>query len=617
MIAPPHAVARHSPIGAEPCRGGAHVRVWAPRASRVAVVITGEAREVVLSREPGGEYHAGVVAGLHAGARYQLRLDDSQLLLADPASRFQPDGPFGPSELVDPLAFAWTDADWRGVAAHAHVLYELHAGTFTPEGTWRAAAAQLPFLAELGVTTLELMPVAQCDGAYSWGYDGVNLFSPAHAYGTPDELRGFVDRAHALGLAVILDVVYNHFGPSGNTAIAFGPYVHAERANLWGGAIDFGAAAVREYYCANATAWIADYHLDGLRFDATHAMHAMHDERTPHILAELCAAARAAAPSRELWLVAENEAQDARLVREHGCDALWNDDFHHSAYVAATGVRDGYVRDYRGTAPELAAAVRRGFLFQGQQFAARARPRGAPARDLAPWRLVCCLENHDQIADLGRGERLVELADPATLRALTALLLLAPATPMLFQGQETGSRRPWDFFCAHTGELAAAVRRGRAELLALSERLATPEFQAVIRDPAARATFDACVLDPSERDLARSGPIALHRDLIHLRRSELAIARAAQDATLFDAAAIDDRVLCVRYAAPDRLLVVNLGPTFAQPSLAEPLVAPPPGASWRVALSTEAPRYGGHGTPAPFTPERVAFPARSALWLVT
>lgn len=612
---------RRSPIGAELAligEPGVHVRVWAPSSTKIALVIESRTpREIVLGREPGG-YASAFVPGLAAGDCYRFRIDDGAQLYADPASRFQPDGPFGPSQVVDPSEFAWTDAGWRGIEPDRHVIYELHAGTFTRAGTWAAASAELPFLAELGVTTIELMPVAEFAGDRNWGYDGVNLFAPEHVYGTPDDLRRFVDRAHQLGLAVILDVVYNHVGPSGNSLAAFAPeYFHHDRANDWGDAMNFASPPVREFYSENAAYWISEFHLDGLRIDATQAIHDASDD---HIIAAIARRARAAAPERRVWLVAENEPQDTALVCELGLDAMWNDDFHHTARVAATGVIDGYLHDYRGTAYELVAAIRHGFLYQGQLYAWQRNPRGTSSRGLAHARLVHFLENHDQVANFGFGERLVELTDPARFRALTAVLLLSPSVPMLFQGQETGSRRPWRFFCDHEGELAEAVRRGRASFMSQFQRFATAEVQAKLAElaelgnPCALASFTACILDPAERDFTRP-VVALHRDLLRLRREDPAFTRAAPDAV--DAAALDADALVVRYHGDtgfaDRLLLVNLGPTFHRAAVAEPLVAPPAGTGWRLAWSSEDPRYGGHGTPPPFTRERLSIPAHAAV----
>ncbi|HTJ43511.1 MAG TPA: malto-oligosyltrehalose trehalohydrolase [Kofleriaceae bacterium] len=591
------------PIGVELDRsaGGAHARVWAPAWREVRFVVEG-GREISMEREPGG-YFSCFAPGAAAGARYRFRLGDQ--LYADPASRYQPEGPFGPSEIIDPDDYAWRDHAWRGVEPHRHVIYEMHVGTFTPEGTWRAAAAQLPFLAELGVTTIEVMPIAEFPGAFNWGYDGVDLFAPAHVYGTPRDLRAFVDRAHALGLAVILDVVYNHLGPAGNVYFTFAPAYRSEKyANEWGDALDFDgetSGPVRELFVANAGYWIDEHHFDGLRLDATQQIF---DASREHVVAAITRRAREAGGGRRIFVVAENEPQDTACIREHGVDALWNDDFHHSAVVAATGVIDGYLHDYAGTAQELISAVKRGFLYQGQMYPWQRKPRGTSTRGLAPHCFVTYLENHDQVANLGFGERLIDRVAPARLRALTALLLLAPQLPLLFQGQETGSRAPWRFFADHDGDLGRAVRGGRAQFVAQFAQLATPEAQAALADPTARATFAACALDPRERDFARP-IVALHRDLLRLR-TELRIGEAS-----VDGAVLSERTFVL--FSGDAILLVNLGPTARLTTIAEPLLAPPAGTGWRVRWSSEDPRYGGHGTPPPFLRRGLHLPADSAI----
>lgn len=601
---------RRLPIGAElsPAERGVHVRVWAPTHKRVTLVIEApDRREVALAAEPGG-YHGGFAPGVGAGARYQFRLGDGDRLLPDPASRFQPEGPFGPSQVIDPAAFAWTDGAWRGIAPHRHVLYELHIGTFTPDGTFAAAAAQLPFLAELGVTTIELMPIAAFGGRHGWGYDGVNLYAPHHHYGTPDELRGFVDRAHALGLAVILDVVYNHFGPAGNVMFEWSPHYKAEHLTEWGEAIAFASPGVRELFITNAGYWIDEFHLDGLRLDATQSIA---DDSPEHVIGAIVRHARAAAPQRRLWVIAENEPQDTALLRM-GVDALWNDDFHHTARVALTGVTEGYLHDYRGTPQELVSAVRHGFLYQGQLYPWQRNPRGTPTRGFAHQRFVHYLANHDQIANLSFGERLAECADASLVRALTAVLLLAPQIPLLFQGQETGTHTRWQFFADHGAELHDPIRRGRAQFMAQFPRLATPEAQAALPDPCDPATFQRCVLDPAERSFDNPH-VRLHRDLLRLRRDDPAFTGAV------DGAVLGPHAFALRYTQPDprddRLLLVNLGTRFAEPVVPEPLIAPPSGHGWRLAWSSEHPHYGGRGTPPVFDRVRLSIPARAAVLL--
>jgi maltooligosyltrehalose trehalohydrolase len=608
---------RRLPVGAEPTPEGVHFRVWAPRRQRIDVVVEGGAT-APLDRDSDG-YFAGLVPGVAAGSRYRFRLD-SDLLRPDPASRFQPEGPHGPSEVIDPAAFGWSDPGWRGVGIEGQVVYELHVGTFTPEGTWVAAARDLAPLAELGVTCVEVMPVAEFPGAFGWGYDGVHLFAPTRLYGTPDDMRAFVDRAHALGLAVILDVVYNHLGPDGAPQLDFAEtYLSDRYAGEWGRPMNYdgeGSSGVRELVVENAGYWISEFHLDGLRLDATQAMF---DASPEHVLSTIARRARAAAGARRVLLIAENEPQDARLVRGrdeggYGLDALWNDDFHHSATVALTGRAEAYYSDHRGTPQELVSAAKHGFLFQGQHYGWQGKARGTPTRAVPRPAFVCFLENHDQVANSARGERARAVTTPGRWRAMTAVLLLGPWTPMLLQGQEFGSTRPFLYFADHRPELARQVRAGRAEFLHQFPSIAASDGRRPLPD--ARATFEACKLDPRER--AQHGEIvALHRDLLALRRQDPVL--RAQGAAGLDGAVLGPEAFALRWAGEggaDRLLVVNLGRDLVCPSLAEPLVAPPPGPGWRVAWSSEDPRYGGRGAPPPFDRDGVRLAGHAAMLLV-
>ena len=448
-------MARRLPIGAEIAGDDVEFRVWAPKRNRVAVVIDGE--EHALARERDG-YWSGRVARARAGTLYRFRLDGDATLYPDPASRFQPQGPHGPSEVIDPATFAWCDEEWRGLAPERVVVYEMHIGTFTKEGTWDAAMRELPALAELGVTMLEVMPVADFPGAFGWGYDGVALFAPTRLYGRPDDMRRFVDCAHALGMGVILDVVYNHLGPDGNYLPCFSGDWFSERyENEWGDAINFdgeNSGPVREFFVANAGYWIDEFHLDGLRLDATQQIF---DASPEHVLVTIGQRVRKAAGERRTWIVNENEPQHMSIVRDHGLDALWNDDFHHSARVALTGRREGYYTDYAGTARELVSIGRRHFLYQGQRYEWQGKARGTPTRGFAPHHFVNFLENHDQIANSARGARLHTLTTPGRWKAMSALLLLGAAVPMLFMGQEFGASAPFLFFADHKTDLARAV----------------------------------------------------------------------------------------------------------------------------------------------------------------
>jgi maltooligosyltrehalose trehalohydrolase len=587
------------PVGAELTTKGVDFRVWAPRAHRVEVTLDG-APPVALTPETEG-YHGGLVEAATTGTHYRFRLDGGRLL-PDPASRFQPEGPHGPSRVVDAAAFQWTDGDWRGVGLAGQVLYEMHVGTFTPEGTWEAATCELPELARAGITVVEVMPVAEFPGRFGWGYDGVDLFAPTRLYGEPDDFRRFVDRAHAAGLGVILDVVYNHVGPDGNYLKEFSDTYFTDRyPNDWGEAINFdgeGSGPVREFVLANAACWIDEYHLDGLRLDATQDIH---DASPEHILAALSRRVRLAAKGRATLLIAENEPQDVRLVRPpeaggYGLDAAWNDDFHHAAVVALTGLTAAYYSDYRGTAQEFVSVMKRGYLYQGQRYRWQKKRRGTPTLGVPPATFVTFIQNHDQIANSANGYRRHLLTSPGRYRAMTALMLLGPGTPMLFQGQEFGASAPFLYFADHTPELARLVRRGRANFLRQFPALAAPEMQRRLPDPADPATFEQSKLDLSERE-SHAETYALHRDLLALRREDAVF--ASQRPGGLDGAVLSREAFVLRYfdgAQGDRLVLVNLGRELSIDPAPEPLLAPPAGAHWELRWSSEDPRYGGFGT---------------------
>ena len=589
---------RRMPIGAEMINADeAHFRVWAPEASSVDVVFENDGVYELVAEDHG--YYSGK-AKAQPGMRYQFRLNGGDRF-PDPASRFQPQGPHGPSQIVDPTAFAWTDAAWRGVSDNI-VLYEMHIGSFTSEGSWRAAALQLPELAALGVTVLEIMPVADFPGRFGWGYDGVNQFAPTRLYGEPDDFRAFVDRAHALGLGVILDVVYNHFGPDGNYLKSFAGAYFADRyKNEWGEAINFDgpdAEPVREFFLANAGYWIDEYHLDGLRLDATQQIF---DKSADPIVRAIGRRVREAAKGRATYIVAENEPQRADLVRPasaggDGLDALWNDDFHHSAMVALTGKNPAYYTDYLGDPQELISAMKWGYLYQGQRYAWQKKPRGSASLDLAPSCFVTFLQNHDQIANSGKGLPLSALTSPGRLRAMTGYVLLGPGTPMLFQGQEFGSSRPFYYFAEHKPDLAKLVAAGRREFLTQFPDLALPAMQAQIRDPADPETFAQCRLDFSERQ-RHAGLYAMHRDLLTLRRTD-PVFRSPKPRGV-DGAVLAPQAFVLRFfgsEGDDRLVIVNLGRDLKFASIPEPLMAPPHGKRWSLLWTSDDVPYGGCGT---------------------
>jgi maltooligosyltrehalose trehalohydrolase len=486
---------RRRAIGAELVDEGVHFRVWAPAHQRVSVVIDGHASP--LEREPGG-YHSGLIRDARAGTRYKFRLADGDY--PDPASRSQPDGPHGHSVVVD------SKYEWRAESPRIddHIISEIHIGTFTREGTYAAAIEKLALLKDAGINTIEVMPVNEFPGRFGWGYDGVDLWAPAHIYGSPDDFRTFIDSAHALGLAVILDVVYNHFGPDGCYVAKFAPqYFTKKYGNEWGEAINFEEESVCEFFAENAAYWIDEFHLDGLRLDATQAINVI------DAVGVITKRARSVT-DRDLYIYTENEPQDVRLIKELGVDAMWNDDWHHAANVALTGYREAYYSDYYGHARELASMARHGFLFQGQWYTWQKQQRGTPSHDIDPHRFICYLQNHDQIANSAFGLRIDRLTSPRGLRALTALLLLGAHTPLLFQGQEFASSSPFLYFADHPPDLAQAVAKGRREFLG--------QFPSITHfiPPHNERTFTDCKIDWNERDKNKD-VVDFHRELIRLR----------------------------------------------------------------------------------------------------
>lgn len=600
---------RRRPVGAEVAPGsGVHFRLWAPGHDEVEVVLERRAgrhrnlrtRVIKLAHEGDG-YFSGLVRGVGGGTWYRYRLEGG--LWADPCSRFQPEGPHGPSEVVDPSRFDWTDQAWPGPERHGAVFYEIHVGTLTPEGTWQAATQVLPGLAELGVTVLEVMPVAEFPGQFGWGYDGVALYAPYHHYGSPDAMRGFVDQAHALGLAVILDVCYNHLGPDGNNLPQFTPAYFTDRyRNAWGQPFNFDgeqSGPVRELIVENGAYWVDEFHLDGIRIDATQDLF---DASPDHIIKAVARRVRAVAGARRTLIVGENEAQQADLLRPEeqgggGLDLLWTDDFHHAALVAATGRSEAYYGDYRGTPQEFVSAAKYGFLYQGQWNVRQGKRRGTPAFGIEPDRFIVYLENHDQLANSARGMRFPTLTSPGRYRALTALLLLGPATPLLFQGQEFAASSPFLYFGDHRADLAEQMHQGRLKFLAQFPSLALRSIQEQIPKSGDPETFRRSKLDPGERE-HHAWAYALHADLLRLRREDPTL--RDRRAGTWDGAVLGPEAFLLRdFSATgnDRLIVVNLGPDLHLDPVPEPLLAPPRGMAWALLWSSEAPCYGGTGTP--------------------
>ena len=618
---------RRFPIGAELSSDGVHFRVWAPDRRRVELVTYADSRgqtgekSIALSHEDDG-YFSGSAPQLAGGARYGFRLDDDPQVIPDPASRYQPDGPDGLSQVIDPLVFAWSDQSWKGLGGTGHVIYEMHVGTFTTEGTWQAAAVELAELGRFGVTVVEVLPVADFPGRFDWGYDGVCHFAPTRLYGLPDDFRRFVDQAHRCGVGVILDVVYNHFGPASNYLPKFAAdYVSKRYEGEWGAVPNFdgpGSKGVREFALANVRHWIDEYHLDGLRFDATQAVL---DSSEPHILTELVQTAREAAGPRSLFITAENEPQHVRMVQPaahggHAMDAVWNDDFHHAATVRLTGHSEAYYSDYVGTPAEFVAATKRGFLYQGQRSNWQKKPRGTLTTGLPATAFVTFLQNHDQVANSAAGARVDKLTSPGRLRAMTALWLLSPQTPLFFQGQEFAASSPFLFFADHKGELARQVVAGRASFLSQFPSLNRPEMQAALPDPADPRNFERCRLDLTERQ-SHGQVYRLHQDLLRLRCDDPVFRR--QRADLLDAVPLSADSLIVRYFEEqgcDRLLVVNFGLDLKLTPSPEPLLALPPGRTWEMQWSSNRLEYGGFGPVSPLTEHGWLIPGESAVVLI-
>jgi len=592
---------RKYPVGAELGPEGVHFRIWAP-GHKVELLIQGEgaASTVEMAEEEEG-YHSAFCGHAAAGTLYRYRLNGGESF-PDPASRFQPEGPHGPSCVVDPSSFQWSDGEWRGVGREGHVIYEMHIGTYTREGNWKAAAEQLRLLAELGITLVEVMPVADFPGRFGWGYDGVNHFAPTRLYGEPDDMRGFVDRAHSLGLGVILDVVYNHFGPEGNYLERFSlDYYGQEQSNVWGKEINFDGknnGPVREFFIANASYWIDEFHLDGLRFDATHAIF---DTSPEHILGCITERVRQVAGGRGVLMIAENEDQDIRCLRPKeqggfGMDAVWNDDFHHSVHVALTGYHDAYYSEYYGSAQELISSAKWGYLYQGQRYFWQNKRRGSPTIGTSPSCFINFLQNHDQIGNSAWGIRLHRLTNPASLRAMTALLLLSPQTPMIFQGQEFSASSPFLYFADLSPEISRQVHTGRIEFLKQFTNIDSPEVIDTIDKPYELDTFIQSRLDLSQRE-RHSQMYALYRDLIKLRREDPVFREAF--ACHIEGAVLGSAGFLLRYFLGDqqRLLLINLGRELHLAPAPEPMLAPPERQRWEILWTSERVDYGGSGTP--------------------
>ncbi|MGE5813783.1 MAG: malto-oligosyltrehalose trehalohydrolase, partial [Acidobacteriota bacterium] len=502
-------------FGAIPSGDGTTFRVWAPAARTVSVLLDRGGQEASYDLQPEGlGLFAARVKGVMPGARYRYSLDGGTPV-PDPASRFQPLGVHGPSEVIDPRAYKWRDEAWKGIDASRAIVYELHVGTFTRAGTFEGAMERLSYLRDLGVTVIELMPVADFPGERNWGYDGVCLFAPSRAYGRPEDLRRFVDAAHATGLGMILDVVYNHLGPDGAYLHALAPaYFSLRHESAWGQGINLDgpqSRLVRQFILDNVRHWLSEYHFDGLRLDATHALT---DESEMHIVAEIVATAHADNPA---IVVAEDHRNDARMLKEAqdggwGLDGVWADDFHHIVRRILAGDDEGYYADFRASVQDLATTLGQGWFFTGQYSGYLGGPRGTDPSGIPLRKFIICLQNHDQVGNRAFGDRLHHTVGLPAFRAASALLLFAPETPLLFMGQEWAASTPFRYFTDHGEELGKQIVHGRRrefEKFSHFRDLATRER---IPSPQARETFESSRLDWGEREREP------HRGVWHLYR---------------------------------------------------------------------------------------------------
>ena len=553
--------ARGGRFGALPERDGVRFRVLALSSRQLQLrLLTGAAAGTYPLEPHRDDTQSCFVRGAGAGDRYVYSIDGSDPR-PDPASRSQPDGVHGPSAIVDPYAFRWQHQRWTVRPARELTLYELHVGTFTAEGTFTAARQRLRQLHDLGITAIELMPIAEFAGARNWGYDGVSLYAPSRNYGRPDDLRAFVDAAHGLNIAVILDVVYNHLGPEGAYLMQFYPaYMTDHHHTPWGSGINLdgpGSKAVRRFIVDNAVSWITDYRLDGLRLDATHALV---DAGQRHIVTEIAAAARAAA-QWPVTILAEDDRNLATIIEAAedggwGLDGVWADDFHHVLRSRLAGDRHGYYRDYTGSLDELARTLRQGWLFTGQHSAHGNAARGTDPSRLPMHRFVVCLENHDQIGNRATGDRLNHAIDAAAWRAASTLLLTSPMTPLLFMGQEWAASSPFQYFTDLEPRLGVLVTEGRRREFEDFPEFTDPAARSRIPDPQDVATFERSKLDWSERERPEHAQsLALYTDLLRLRNTHRALGAAEE--TSIDAAAVDDATIAMRReAGSERFMVV-------------------------------------------------------------
>lgn len=572
-----------------------HFRVWAPKAHAVAVEMADQDRSSFPMQSAEGGYFETMVEGIGPGARYRYLLDGKNAR-PDPASRFQPEGVHGPSAVIDPCSFVWTDTAWQGLRLKDMIIYELHAGTFTREGTFDAIIPQLLYLKEtVGVTVIELMPVAQFPGGRNWGYDGVYPFAPQNTYGGPEGLKRLVDACHALGLAVMLDVVYNHLGPEGNYLGEYGPYFTDRYKTPWGSAINYDGPdsdEVRHYIVSNALYWITEYHIDALRLDA---IHGIYDFSATHILKELAMSVQhqAATLSRHVVVIAESDLNDTRIIDPpalggYGLDGQWNDDFHHALRVTLRGERRGYYEDFHGL-KDLGTAVRDGFVYSGRYSAHRRRRHGSSSQQSRPSQLVIYSQNHDQVGNRAVGDRLTTHLPMGALKVARALVLLSPQIPLLFMGEEYGETAPFQYFIEHGDPgLVEAVRQGRRDEFAHFEWKAED-----IPDPQDPATFERSRLNRERLDGGQAGLLRWTRALIHFRKT-LSVLGAGEGTRIHHSVwALEQEHVLILHRWSDSgdaaLLLFGFNPSPTRLTLSRPV------GNWQLGLDSGAIEFGGTG----------------------
>jgi maltooligosyltrehalose trehalohydrolase len=573
--------------------GRCRFRVWAPLASKVHVRFLAPERRVPMQKSERG-YHSAAIEGVNPGDLYLYQLETGKER-PDPASRFQPHGVQGPSQIIDPH-FAWQDGDWIGLALRDYVIYELHVGTFTEEGTFEAAIEHVDYLKQLGITAVELMPVAQFPGSRNWGYDGVYAFAVQNSYGGPEGLKRLVNACHQRGLAVILDVCYNHVGPEGNYLADFAPYFTERYKTPWGPALNFDGPysdEVRRFFIENALYWIVDFHIDALRLDAVHAIL---DHSPVTFLEQLGDEVHETAKclNREVYLLAESAANDARLVRSrqlggYGLDAVWSDDFHHSLHVLLTGDRSGYYQDF-GQVHDLIKAYREGFTYSGNYSQFRKRRHGSSSLDIAPERFIVFTQNHDQVGNRALGERFSQLVSFEGLKLAAGIVLLSPFVPLLFMGEEYGEIAPFPYFISHSdAELIEAVRRGRRE------EFAAFQWRGEIPDPQDEATFLCAKLNHDLRHEDRHKVLLkFYRELIRLRRVVPALKRL--DKKTIDVIGNErEKVLIARRWSGDDEVFAIFNFNDAQVSVAPPVHD----GRWRKRLDSAQEQWRGGGSSLP------------------